>query len=99
MVVLGHKLTWFIKAIQRALRMAGLSRWHASCWAEAVRQVKPGECMDTNRHASQQDQMQNQTLLEGLFQLAITEGADSEDLALIDQEVYARLQDTYPPSP
>ena len=55
--------------------------------------------MDTNRHASQQDQMQNQTLLEGLFQLAITEGAGSEDFALIDQEVYARLQDTYPPSP
>lgn len=37
----------------------------------------------------------DQSLLEGLFQLAINGQSGGHDFALIDREVYARLQDTY----
>ena len=38
---------------------------------------------------------QDQSLLEGLFQLAISGQSGGHDFALIDREVYARLQETY----
>ena len=41
---------------------------------------------------------QNQSLLEGLFQLALNGDAGSEDFAAIEQEVHARLLDTYKPA-
>ena len=38
---------------------------------------------------------QDQSQLEGLFQLAISGQSGGHDFALIEREVYARLQDTY----
>lgn len=37
----------------------------------------------------------DQSLLEGLFQLAISGQSGGHDFAQIEREVYARLQDTY----
>lgn len=52
--------------------------------------------MDNSNQTHQPDH--NHSLLEGLFQLTVSGAADSQDFALIDQEVYTRLLETYLPA-